>query len=82
MKILLIVTIFLTNILYANYTFSGTNNGNIDMHGGKSDSLLNEKNSFSNTNLNNIGIIKPIAPTAPQNLIKEDKKEEKKENSK
>lgn len=52
------------------------------MHGGKSDSLLNEKNSFSNTNLNNIGIIKPIAPTAPQNLIKEDKKEEKKENSK
>ena len=55
------------------------------MHGGKSDVLLNNKNSLSNTNLNslgNIGINKPTAPVAPKMLIKEEKKIEEKETTK
>ncbi|MBL3520890.1 hypothetical protein H0A43_10415 [Arcobacter lanthieri] len=82
MKILLIVTIFLSNFLFANYNYAGENSGKIDMHGGKKDSLLNQKNSISN--INQIGIMKPVVPTQPkepENLIKEDtknKKEDKK----
>ncbi|QKF58918.1 hypothetical protein [Aliarcobacter lanthieri] len=82
MKTLLIVTIFLSNFLFANYNYVGENNGKIDMHGGKKDSLLNQKNSISN--INQIGIMKPVVPTQPkepENLIKEDiknKKEDKK----
>ncbi|MDZ7820012.1 MAG: hypothetical protein U5K55_16040 [Aliarcobacter sp.] len=53
------------------------------MHGGKSDMLLNNKNSLSNSQLNglgSIGINKPKTPTAPEKLIKEEiEKEEKKE---
>ena len=78
MKILLIVTIFLTNILYANYAFTDANSGKIDMHGGKGEMLLNNKNSLSNTNFNNlgnIGINKPVTPTAPKKLITEPTKE-------
>jgi hypothetical protein len=86
MKFLLLCLIFLTNILYANYAITGENAGKIDMHGGKSDMLLNNKNSLSNTNFNNlgnIGINKPVSPTAPQQLIKEEiKKEETKETTK
>jgi len=51
------------------------------MHGGKSEKLIDKKNSLSNSNLNSIGIIKPIAPIAPKQLIK-DEKEEKKETTK
>ena len=83
MKTLLLCSIFLTNILFANYAVTGQNSGQIDMHGGKSDMLINNKKSLSNTKFNNlgdIGIIKPTAPIAPQTLIKEEiKKEEKKE---
>ncbi len=79
MKILLIVTIFLSNISFANYAFTGQNSGQIDMHGGKSESLLNQKNGLSNSNFKEIGITKPIAPIVPETLIKEEKKEEKKE---
>ena len=77
MKILLIVTIFMFHFLFAN-----DNYGKIDMHGGKSENILNDKNSLSNKDFKNIGINKPTTPKVPQNLIKEDKKEEKKENSK
>ena len=63
MKFLLLCSVFLTNILLAEYTAN--------------------KNSLSNTNFNNlgsIGINKPVVPTAPAQLIKEEiKKEEKKE---
>ena len=83
MKRLLLVTIFFTSILFANYNYTDENSGKIDMHGGKSEMLLNNKNSLSNTNFNNlgsIGINKPVVPTAPAQLIKEEiKKEEKKE---
>ncbi|MGE4384006.1 MAG: hypothetical protein AB7D41_12475 [Arcobacter sp.] len=79
MKTLLLVTIFLSNILFANYTFSGQNSGQIDMHGGKSESLLNQKNGLSNSNFKEIGISKPIAPVAPEKLIKDEKKKDKKE---
>lgn len=76
MKILLIITIFLTTILLANYNYAEQNSGKIDMHGGKSEKLT--PNGFKN-----IDISKPIAPIAPKKLIEEEKKEEeKKENKK
>lgn len=78
MKRLLIVTLFLTKFLFANYNYTDQNSGKIDMHGGKSDSLGGS--SFGNMNIQ-----KPIAPIAPKALIEneekklEKKKEEKKE---
>lgn len=80
MKILLIVTLFLTTILFANYNYTNDNSGKIDMHGGKGENLINQKNSLSNTNFKEIGIVKPMAPVAPEKLIKEEtkKKEDKK----
>ena len=71
MKILLIVTIFLTNILFANDTYNTENSGKIDMHGGKSDKLVPQK-------LGNINISKPIFPIAPKKLIEDEKKKEEK----
>jgi hypothetical protein len=88
MKILLIVTIFLTNILFANYAYTSQNSGEIDMHGGKSELLINNKNSLSNSKFNglgSIGINKPKTPIAPEALIKEEtieKKIEEKETTK
>ena len=86
MKILLLSFIFLTNILFAQSDYTTQKAGQIDMHGGKSDMLLSNKNSLSNTNMNslgNIGISKPTTPVAPATLIKEEKKiEEKKESTK
>ena len=86
MKILLLSFIFLTTILFAQSDYSTQKTGQIDMHGGKSDMLLSNKNSLSNTNMNslgNIGINKPTSPLAPTTLIKEEKKtEEKKETTK
>jgi hypothetical protein len=75
MKRLLIVTLFLTNFLFANYNYTDQNSGKIDMHGGKSDSLGGS--SFGNMNIQ-----KPIAPIAPKQLIEkklEEKITEKKE---
>ena len=78
MKRLLIVTLFLTNFLFANYNYTDQNSGKIDMHGGKSD-------SFGGSSFGNMNIQKPIAPIAPKALIEneekklEKKKEEKKE---
>ncbi|MDD2895722.1 MAG: hypothetical protein PHG81_06825 [Aliarcobacter sp.] len=72
MKRLLIVTISLTGILFANYNYTDDNAGKIDMHGGKSDTLV--PSSFGNMNIQ-----KPIAPIAPKQLIeKEEKKLEEK----
>ena len=79
MKKLLIVTSIFTNILFANYNHTSENSGKIDMHGGKTPSLLNEKNSLSNKGLNDIGILKPIAPVAPKQLIKDEKDIDKKD---
>jgi hypothetical protein len=39
--------------------------------------LIDEKNSLSNKDINNIGIMKPIAPVPPKTLIKDEKKEKK-----
>ena len=76
MKRLLIVTIFLTNILFANYNYTDQNSQKIDMHGGKTDSL-------TTSSFKNIDIKKPIAPIAPKTLIEDEKKkEEKKEDKK
>ena len=46
MKILLIVTTFLTNLLFANYSYTEQNSGNIDMHGEKVKSLLIKKIAY------------------------------------
>jgi hypothetical protein len=67
MKRLLIVTLFLTNFLFANYNYTDQNSGKIDMHGGKSDSLGGS--SFGNMNIQ-----KPIAPIAPKALIENEEK--------
>ena len=76
MKRLLIVTIFLTNILFANSTYTEQTSGKIDMHGGKTDSI-------TTSSFKNIDIKKPIAPIAPKILIEDEKKkEEKKEDKK
>jgi hypothetical protein len=69
MKTLLIVTIFLINILFADNTYSSENSGKIDMHGGKTDTL-------SPTNFKNLDIKKPISPIAPKILIEDEKKKE------
>lgn len=85
MKTLILCFIFLTTISFAQDNYTTQKAGQIDMHGGKSDVLLNNKNSLSNTNLNslgNIGINKPTAPVAPKMLIKEEKKIEEKETTK
>ena len=71
MKRLLIVTIFLTNILFANSTYTEQTSGKIDMHGGKTDSI-------APTSFKNIDIKKPIAPIAHKTLIEDEKKKEKK----
>ena len=71
MKRLLIVTIFLTSILFADSTYTDQNSGKIDMHGGKTDSL-------TTTGFKNIDIKKPIAPIAPKMLIEDKKKKEEK----
>ena len=74
--ILLLVTIFLTNILFADSTYTEQTSGKIDMHGGKTDSL-------APTGFKNIDIKKPISPIAPKTLIEDEKKkEEKKEDKK
>ncbi len=84
MKYILIIAIFLSSSLFANYAFTGENTGKIDMHGGKGDSLINSKNKFSDkkfNSLSNIGITKPSMPNKPTTLIKEkidiDSKEKK-----
>lgn len=77
MKSILLCSIFLTNILFANYVFTGDNSGKIDMHGGKSEMLSTNKSSLSDSKFNNlgdIGINKPVAPIAPKFLIPDAKK--------
>ena len=76
MKYILTIAIFLSTSLFANYSFTGENTGKIDMHGGKGDKLLTNKNSFSNKGispLSNMGINKPTSPLAPKALIEEKK---------
>ena len=82
MKLFLIITIFLSNLLFADSNYNKNYSGKIDMHGGKSESLINQKNSLSNKSINDIGIVKPIAPVAPNALIKEENKDDKKETKK
>jgi len=54
MKILLILTSLLMSSLLANYNYTNESSGKIDMHGGKSDSLLKNKSPFSNMNQNSL----------------------------
>lgn len=68
MKYLVIITLFLISL---NSEYIQNNNGKIDMHGGKSDSLLSDKKSFSNSNFGSLGSIS----------IKSDTKSNNKENS-
>ena len=82
MKKTLLMTIILASALFADYSYTEGNSGKIDMHGGKGDKLLTNKSKFSNMGMNplsNIGVKKPIMPTKPSNLVKEEKKMIKKE---
>ena len=77
MKQIQMIILLLSTSLFANYAYTGENSGKIDMHGGKGDSLLTNKNKFSNTGispLSNIGIKKPTSPMKPIELIKKEKK--------
>ena len=78
MKLLLIITIFLLNLLFADSNYNKNYSRKIDMHGGKSENILNDKNSLSNKDFKNIGINKPTTPTQPKepsSLIKDEKKD-------
>ena len=46
MKTILLICLFLTNILFANYSYTNKNSGKIDMHGGKGENLLNQKIAY------------------------------------
>jgi len=77
MKQILMTILLLSTSLFANYAYTGENSGKIDMHGGKGDNLLTNKNKFSNIGINplsNIGIKKPTAPNKPVELIEKKKK--------
>lgn len=82
MKYILTITIFLSSSLFANYAFTGENTGKIDMHGGKGDKLITNKNKFLSPNFNSLSdikVTKPKAPTEPKELIiKKIKKDTKK----
>lgn len=77
MKYILLISIFLS-VSYANYNYTNENSGKIDMHGGKSDKLLGNKNSFSNKSLNSLGTISkpknPVLPKKPKSPKKEENK--------
>lgn len=80
----LLIMIFLASSLFANYAYKGENSGKIDMHGGKSDKLINGSSKFSTPSikpLGSIGLAKPKEPVKPQGLIKEEVKKEIKNNS-
>ena len=70
--ILLIVTIFLTNIFSAEYTYSNKNSTKIDMHGGKTDTLV------PSTDFKNLDVKQPLSPLAPKTLIEDEKKKDEK----
>lgn len=72
MRILLIVTLFLSNFLFANYNFKDENSGKIDMHGKNGSKLIDSSNSLGNTNFK---VIAPIVPKKPDELIKNEDKE-------
>jgi hypothetical protein len=75
MRILLIVTLFLSNFLFANYNFKDENSGKIDMHGKNGSKLIDSSNSLGNTNFKVIAPIAPIVPQKPDELIKNEDKE-------
>ena len=81
MKLLFIVTIFLSNLLFADSNYNKNYSGKIDMHGGKSENILNDKNSLSNKDFKNIGINKPTTKTKQKepSILKKKKKKDIKE---
>ncbi len=43
----LILTLLISNLLFANYTYQGDNGGKIDMHGGKKQKLIDRPSNLS-----------------------------------
>jgi len=77
MKYLVLITLFLSTSLFANYAYQGENSGKIDMHGGKGDKLSSSTSKFKNATISPLGglaVEKPKSPFSPSALIK-DKKE-------
>lgn len=72
-----IIFILLANIAFANYVYENQGKGKIDMHGGKGDSLINDKSSFSNSNFNKLGTLgtkKDSISSKSETKIKTEKK--------
>lgn len=80
----MLFTIFLAASLFGNYAHQGENSGKIDMHGGKSDSLVKKNKNFSNSNLSpfgTMGLSKEVTPKKqPSSIKKEQKKTQKNTN--
>lgn len=55
MKFLVASLVFMASSLFANSAYSTQNKGNIDMHGGKGDKLINSSNNFKNDAFNSLG---------------------------
>lgn len=53
-----LILLFFSTLVFANYTYKGENSGKIDMHGGKKQKLIEDKQNLSNKNfmLGNIGL--------------------------
>ena len=71
MKTFLIITLFFTTQIFANYAFNNEQPVKIDMHGGKSESISNQK-GFSQMDmksfqgLQGFSIKKPTHPNKPE----------------
>ena len=76
----IILTIFLANIVFANYAYDNQSKGKIDMHGGKSSSLVDDRSSFSNSNFNSLGSLGMKKEDIPkeETIINKEKKRESK----
>ena len=72
----LLFTIFLAGSLFGNYAYQGENSGKIDMHGGKSSSLINKKQNFSNSKINSFGSMGLGNQLAPKKQPSTTKKEQ------
>lgn len=55
MKFLVVSSIFMASSLFANYAYTGSDKGKIDMHGGKGDKLINSSKNFKNDAFNSLG---------------------------
>jgi hypothetical protein len=73
MKIITLITLFLSTQLLANYAFSDEKTVKIDMHGGNSDSLMNN-NGFSKMKKNGLHDLRSLSIKEPKEPNKPEEK--------